>query len=359
MARVHSQLPNAKLPLSQRHAQLVIAREYGFSGWKDLLKEVERRLGGGLAWAVSESRRVIHDNDIEGLRQLVAEYPALLSWRSEIEDGGLLGMATGSFGDSFDAFREEHFTRRACAEFLIDAGAIVTPSVCDNLIRSRARRLIDLFHRKGLFPRTLKFHAALGDLEAVRSCLAANSVDLHTVNEALQFACHLQHAEVAALLLNRSIALDAELGRRAGSAAARSALIQYFMENKPEVHVPGPFHPWQARARQQVQRAMEEGDVRSFVDRLREEPWMLSGASLDFQVRLIEWMATSRDHGVQLLQAFLIWIPRFCIAPLRRAPGRSHTPSHTPIAACCRCCSGSGLFPAICRTPRGLATWPA
>jgi type II secretory pathway component PulF len=81
IARARAQLPQAGLPLSQRDAQVVLAREYGFPGWKDLLKEVKQRLGRGLEWAVSEARRIIHDNDIEGLRQLLAEYPALLSWR--------------------------------------------------------------------------------------------------------------------------------------------------------------------------------------------------------------------------------------------------------------------------------------
>ena len=152
IARARAQLPQAELPLSQRHAQLVLAREYGFSGWTDLAKEVEHRLGRGLEWAVSEARRIIHDNDVEGLRQLLAEYPALLSWRADQNDGGLLGMATGSFGDSFDMEREQIFTRPACAELLIDPGAIVTPSVCDALVFSRTRGLLDLFHRKGVLP---------------------------------------------------------------------------------------------------------------------------------------------------------------------------------------------------------------
>src|SRR6516164_1269919 len=118
IGRARAQLPQAKLPLSQREAQLVLAREYGFPGWQDLVKEVKQRLGRGLAWAVSQARRRIHDNDVEGLRELLAEYPALLSWRANGNDGGLLAMATGSFGDSGDAFREEHFTRKACAELL-------------------------------------------------------------------------------------------------------------------------------------------------------------------------------------------------------------------------------------------------
>jgi hypothetical protein len=35
IARARAQLPKAELPLSQRDAQLVLAREYGFPGWKD------------------------------------------------------------------------------------------------------------------------------------------------------------------------------------------------------------------------------------------------------------------------------------------------------------------------------------
>src|SRR5215471_3274798 len=127
IARARAQLLQAGLPLSQRDAQLVLAREYGFPGWKDLLKEVKQRLGGGLDWAVSEARRIIHDNDGEGLRQLLADYPALLSWRTDENERGLLGMATSSFGDSFDPISEEHFTRKACAELLLDAGAFVAP----------------------------------------------------------------------------------------------------------------------------------------------------------------------------------------------------------------------------------------
>src|SRR6266849_1347432 len=133
IARARAQLPQAELPLSQRDAQLVLAREYGFPGWKDLLKEVKQRVGRGLEWAVSEARRIIHDNAIEGLGQLLAEYTALLSWRADENDGGLLGLATESYGDSGDPFRAQHFTRAACAELLLDAGAVVAPQVCDGL----------------------------------------------------------------------------------------------------------------------------------------------------------------------------------------------------------------------------------
>src|SRR5262245_15023594 len=88
IARARVQLPKAELPWSRRDAQLVLAREYGFPGWQDLVKEVKQRLGRGLEWAASEARRIVHDNDVEGLRQLLVEYPALLSWRSEDSESG-------------------------------------------------------------------------------------------------------------------------------------------------------------------------------------------------------------------------------------------------------------------------------
>src|SRR5437762_2503752 len=120
VARARAQLPRVDLPLTQRNAQLVIAREYGYAGWQDLTAEVSKRLGNGLEPAVAQARRAIHDNDVERLTQLVAEYPALLSWHGDANDGGLLGIATGAYGDAFDPQREKTFTRAACAELLID-----------------------------------------------------------------------------------------------------------------------------------------------------------------------------------------------------------------------------------------------
>jgi len=300
--RARAQLPKAKLPLSQRDAQLVLAREYGFPGWQDLIKEVKQRLGKGLQWAVNQARRRLHDNDVEGLRQLLAEYPALLSWKADKNDGGLLGMATRSYGDSADPISEEHFTRLACAELLLDAGAIVARSVCDALIQSRAKRLIDLFHRRGLLPRTLKFFAALGDIEGIRACLDTNADDLAVVNEAFLYACHLQHAAAAGLLLDRSITLDAEMGSRIDSGPGRPAFIQYFIANKPDIHNPDLGGPWQAFIEQHVDHAMRDGDLTSFVDGLRREPWLLSDACVKFQARLID-VGVLRDRAA-LINAF-------------------------------------------------------
>jgi NAD(P)H-hydrate repair Nnr-like enzyme with NAD(P)H-hydrate dehydratase domain len=152
MARARALLPHVDLPLTHRKAQLVIAREYGYTGWRDLTAEVSRRLGNGLEWAVAQARRVIHENDVERLTRLLAAYPALLSWKGDDGDLGLLGMATGAYGDAGDAQREQWFTRGTCAELLIDAGALVMPSVCEGLLRSRARGLLELFQLRACCP---------------------------------------------------------------------------------------------------------------------------------------------------------------------------------------------------------------
>jgi hypothetical protein len=314
IARARAQLPQAEPPLSQRDAQLVLAREYGFPGWQDLVREVKQRLGRGLEWALSQARRRIHDNDTEGLRQLLAEYPALLSWRADENDGGLLGMATGSYGDSFDPSREQIFTRAACAEFLIDAGAVIAPSVCDGLIASRARGLLDLFHRKGLLPPSLQFLAALGDVNGVRACLDATGDNLSSVNRGFICACRFQHATAAALLLDRSITLDAGLGRQIDGGPGRSAIVQYLMAESEALaftHA-DPAGPWQAFVMRKVVCAVDDGDLTSFLGGLRGEAWMLADACVNFQVGLIE-RAVLRDR-----EAFITALLDLDPAVLRR-----------------------------------------
>ena len=212
----------------------MIAREYGYAGWQDLTVEVNKRLGDGLGWAVAQARRVIHDNDVERLKQLLTEYPALLSWHGDDNDGGLLGFATGAYGDAGDPERERWFTRAASAELLIDAGAVVAPSVCEGLLQSRARGLLELFQRKGLLPRTLKFFAALGDIDAVRTALDEKGNDPAAVNEAFVRACVFDHEAVASLLLEQSIALDPELGEHVDARVGRLAFIKYLIERDPK-----------------------------------------------------------------------------------------------------------------------------
>ena len=234
----------------------------------------------------------------------MAEYPALLSWQGDDDHGGLLGFATGAYGDAFDPDREQIFTRAACAELLIDAGAVVTPSVCEGIIDSRARGLLRLFHRKGLLPRTLKFLAALGDVDAVRTALDENGNDLATVNEAFMYACRFEHEAVASLLLERSIALDAKLGKHVDGSGGRLAFIRYFSEKRPADFAPAtPAGPWQAFLMQQVKRAIHDRDLAAFVRGLQREPWLLGDACVGFQAGLIG-QATLNDRGEFIVALF-------------------------------------------------------
>jgi hypothetical protein len=282
--------------LSLRDAQLALAREYGFAGWPDLTAEVSTRLGKGLEWAVAQARRIIHDNDVDGLKQLVTEHPALLSWQGNDWDskGGLLGISTGAYADAGDPQREQWFTRAACAELLIDAGAIVTPPVCDGLLESRAKGLLQLFQRKGLLPRTLEFFAALGDIGAVRAALDEHATDLETVNDVFVCACRFAHEPVASLLLERSIALDPDLGRHINGDVDRRAFVTHFID-KGRSHAKG-IGLWIAFVMDQISVAAHEGNVTAFVNGFQREPRLLGDEWVEFQNGLIG-AAILNDRG--------------------------------------------------------------
>ena len=256
------------------------------------------RLDKGLEWAVTQARRIIHDNDVERLKQLLAEHPALLSWQGDDDHGGLLGFATGAYGDAGDPERERWFTRAACAELLIDAGAVVTPYVLNGLLDSRARGLLQLFQQKGLLPRTLKFFAALGDLDGVRAALTANGNDLKIVNEAFVCACRFAHEAVASVLLERSISLHPELGTHIDGHTDRLSFIRCFnRSDRSDFEQVAELGPWKVFVMGQVQRALDERNLAPFVGELQREPWLLSDAHVAFQAHLIETASYQQDRG--------------------------------------------------------------
>ena len=282
LARVHAQLPAPALPLSLRDAQLVLAREYGFAGWQDLRAAVLRLEGKGLEWAAAEAERAIHDNKVERLRQLVQEYPALLSWRDESGES-LLGFSTGSFGDSGDPYREKMFTRIDCARFLLDAGSTVEPAIWEGAISARANGVLQLLLRKGVLPRTLDVLAALGDIDGLNDYLESTRPgDATTVTHAFLCACAFQHKAVAALLLSRCVELDPALGERVEKWRGRSGFIDYLAEH------PVYGNPWRTVVVNELQAAMHGNDLEEFNRWLQREPDLLSESNVGLLVGLLE-----------------------------------------------------------------------
>jgi hypothetical protein len=216
-----------------------------------------------------------------------------------------------AFGDAFAPNREKDFTRAECAELLINAGAIVTPSVLNGLLQSRARGLLHLFQRKNLLPPTLKFSAALGHLDAVRDAIDEN--DPTIVNEAFVRACSFEHEAVASLLLDRCIALDPELGKQIDEHVGRVAFAKYFITHRPAHAMTVGL--WKAFVMARVTRAIHDRDLTAFVAGLQRDPWLLGEAHVSFQKELIE-TATLNGRG------------EFTIALLERDPaiGRQQPP---------------------------------
>lgn len=341
VARVHAQLHAPILPLSLRDAQLVLAREYGFAGWLDLRAAVIRLEGKGLEWAAAEAERAIHGNNVERLRQLVQEYPALLTWRGDFGES-LLGFATESFGDSGDPYREQMYTRLECAEFLLDAGAVADPAIWDEAIRARAKGVLQLLSRKRVLPHRLDILAALGDKDGVRDCLestrARRGGDMAAVTEAFLCACRFQHRAVAALLLDRCVELDPALGERVEKWRGRGAFIDYLAEHaQKHGDWTGRQNPWQTVVLSEILTAIEEDNLQEFTAWLQQEPDLLGESQVARQVEIVE-RAVLKDRG-----AFITRLLQFHPAlEVRRPPssvlrfaleyGKAHLiPLLTPI----------------------------
>jgi hypothetical protein len=284
ITRVQVQLPRAGLPLSNRDAQLVIAREYGFAGWADLTAEVEKRLGRALEWAASQAKVAIHNHDHDRLRTLLSEYPSLVSWRDQ--RGESLNSAITPYAlDCRDPERERLYTRPIAAEMLIDAGMTVERSTWEYLIAVGASGMLNLLARKHVLPLTLPVLAALGDEEAARARLDELR-DRDDIGRALMNACRFKHVELAQRLLDRAIALDPDLRRRIDRWQGRQAFLEFLIQH------PGSYEnrertPWESLVIRQLQSALEGNDLAAFHRWLEDEPWVLDPPFVPAQAGLI------------------------------------------------------------------------
>ncbi len=279
VARVRAQLPDAIPPLSNRDAQLVIAREYGFAGWSALSAEVQRRAGDGLPAAASQAKAAIHDENYDRLRDLLAEYPALVTWRDG--DQTLLDATTSYAMDVSDPERERTYTRPVAMEMLIDAGAVVERKTWEHVIKTGASEMLRLLARKNAIPRTPSVLAALG--EDVQELPNEKSV----IDHGLLVACRFKHTGIATRLLDRAIALDPDLGRRIDRWNSRGAFIDFLEQQSGLLWRNQELNPWQIFAISQLASARDRGDLADFRRWLDQESWVLDSAFIQVQIGLM------------------------------------------------------------------------
>ena len=307
IARVHAQLPRAALPLSNRDAQLVIAREYGFAGWPDLTAEAQKRLGTGLEWAAAQARVAIHDQDYDRLKALLAEYPAVVSWRDE--RGETLSSAIAPYAlDVSDPERERIYARPVAAEMLIDAGMTVERSTWEYLIHTGAAGMLHLLARKHVLPRSLPVLAALGDDEAVRAWFDDPDTDgldeYIVISRGLMNACRFKHQGLALWLLDRVVTLDPELGRRIDRGEGRQAFVEFLIQHPASWATEAPeTTPWQAFVIRHLTSALDNDDLPAFRRWLESEPWVVEPSFVHLQIRWIERASygTQRERFITTL----------------------------------------------------------
>jgi hypothetical protein len=326
IARVQAQLPHATLPLSNRDAQLVVAREYGFAGWAALTAEVQRRVGDGLVWAAAQARVAIHDENDDRLRALLAEYPALVSWRDE-SDQTLLDATTSYAMDCSDPERERIYTRPLAATMLIDAGSSVDRKTWMHVIRTGASGMLHLLARKNVLPAELTVFAALGDDAAVRAWLEharEQGGDEHGANEqtvierAFEVACRFGRREVAQELVERAIALDPQLGRRIERWRGRAAFVEYLIAQPSLLWQQSELTLWQTFVILQLAGARDRNDLSAFQRWLDDEPWVLQPAFVQVQAQLLLPACYEKDRAA------------FIMALLERDPALLHADPPPP-----------------------------
>ncbi|MBV9985429.1 ankyrin repeat domain-containing protein, partial [Bradyrhizobium sp.] len=125
-------------------------------------------------------------------------------------------------------------------------------------------------------------------------------------------ACSFKHEDIASLLLERSIALDPELGKHVDENPGRRAFITYCIEHRPSYAI--EVGPWKAFVIERIIRTIHDDDLAAFVGQLQRTPWLLGDDWVAVQNRLIELACL--NYGSKFIAAFLDLDP----AILRRRP---------------------------------------
>src|SRR6266550_7260358 len=210
---------------------------------------------------------------------------------------------------------------------LIDAGAIVERKTWEHVIRTGASGMLHLLVRKNALPRTLPVLAALGDEAAVRAWLEESrerddaeesSNEQSVIGHALMTACRFKHTDVALRLLERSIALDGELGRRIDRWQSRKAFVEFLAQQPGLLWQETETTPWETFVIFQLARARDRNDLPAFRRWLDDEPWVLQRSFIHVQTELMLPACYQKDREA------------FIVALLERDPAILHTDPPTP-----------------------------
>jgi hypothetical protein len=127
-------------------------------------------------------------------------------------------------------------------------------------------------------------------------------------------------------LLERSVALDPDLGRRIDRWHSRQAFVEFLMQHPGSHWSGGPTEgpettPWEAFVVRQLTSALDSHDLPAFGRWLQEEPWLLQPSFVHVQVGVIERACWGRNKEP------------FITALLEREPALIGTEPAPPSAA--------------------------
>lgn len=202
-------------------AQLVIAREYGYTSWPKLKEHVDQLMEQELAPVIALVKRAIQEDDAAALQRLVELHPAL---KARIND------RIGAFGSPL----MNHARSRAMLDALIAAGADINTKSdwwagSFGLLHTLKPELAAYAIERGA---TVDAHAAarLGMLERLKQLVSADPAVVHAPGGDGQTPLHFAPTiEIAGYLLDQGAQIDAL------DVDHQSTPAQYMLDSRHDV----------------------------------------------------------------------------------------------------------------------------
>ena len=166
-----------------------------------------------------------------------------------------------------------------------------------------------------------------------------DSDDAAAVTQAFLTACRFEHRAVAALLLDRCIDLDPDLGERVERWRGRSGFIDYLIEHARTHGSPWQEiqSPWHTVVMNELSKAIDEDNLQEFTTWLKQEPDLLGESHVASQVELVQHaVLKNRGHFItrllELAPELLVRRPRSSALEYALDYGNAHLiPLLTPV----------------------------